>query len=256
MGNLPQEPTSIQTEPSASSPEQFQQPSQDKWWKIGFLATLLLFLATAGVLGFYVFRGKRPEGSPLPTQVPRPIPTLAPTLTPTLITPVSTPTPIPEVTPTLIPEPTADWRTYTSPDGLYSFKYPLDWLVNTGESPLAPFVYVMCDGDLKVNSCNRHGDTVDLFQVVRVIYNAVDEYLEKYKIYTDYRKTTFGGDEAVQLVVPGGPQAGGSTLVVFVVHKGKGYELQDRYPGLLDAQSLGQFGDPRPNILSTFKFSN
>lgn len=115
MENLPQEPISIQTEPSASPPEQFQQPSQDKWWKIGFLATLLLFLATAGAFGFHILKTRQKE-SPQPTRFPAPVPTLTPVPTPTPTLPVISPAP------TL--DPTANWKTYENTKLGFSFKYP------------------------------------------------------------------------------------------------------------------------------------
>jgi len=90
---------------------------QNNWWKIGFLVTTALFLATAGVFGFFVFK-TRGKTQPLqPTQVP----ILTPTFTPT-----PTPTPTPIVFPTLVPTPdsTANWKTYTNTKYGYSIKYP------------------------------------------------------------------------------------------------------------------------------------
>ena len=160
------------------------------------------------------------------------------------------------VIPSPTTDPTANWKTYTSPDGIYSFKYPVDWFIYPGQSPLGPSASVMCNSDQKQNSCDKPGNTIDLFAINLLIYNSVNDYLNKNELLRekDYRKISFNGNEAVEVAFPAGPQAGGSILELFVVYKGKGYNLQYRYPGLLDTKYLKDFPEPNPNILSTFQF--
>lgn len=90
---------------------------QKNWWKIGVLVTLALFLATVGVLGFYVLRMRKGEELPQPTPVSTPAPTLTP-----IPTPVVFPTPMVST-----PDPTADWEVYTNTENEYSIKYPPNW---------------------------------------------------------------------------------------------------------------------------------
>lgn len=88
--------------------------SQQHWWRIGFLVTLALFLATAGVFGFYVLRLRGREPLPRPAVVPTPISVLFPTQTPA---PIISPS----------PDETARRETYTNKKYGYSIKYPEGW---------------------------------------------------------------------------------------------------------------------------------
>lgn len=104
--------------------------------------------------------------------------------------------------------------------------------------------------------CNEYSSesNVDLFQVVPSVYKSTDECIAKFSPKTDYVKTSLNELNAVKAVIPGGPQAGGSSLEIFVVFKGQGYSISYRLKGLMDKNKLDQFPNPNPDILSTFKF--
>lgn len=155
------------------------------------------------------------------------------------------PTSAPLATPT--ENPTANWKTYTSPEKTYTFKYPSLWNISSNKGPIASFVVLQCD------ECSPESN-VDLFQVVPSVYKSTDEYLAKFSPKTDYVKTSLNDLDAVKAVIPGGPQAGGSSLETFVVFKGQGYSISYRFKGLMDKNKLDQLPNPNPDILSTFKF--
>lgn len=151
------------------------------------------------------------------------------------------PTPKPVLAPV---EETASWETYTN--DVLSFKYPSDsdWKVYPSENFS---VAVMCETCL-TNS------TVDLFQVAPVIFKSIDDYMIKDTLSMDKRRIKLSGLDAVEGVQSGGPQAGGSFITVFVVYRGQGYLLSERFRKLYDKNSLGQFSVPMPDLLPTFKF--
>lgn len=91
----------------------------NKWLKIGLLSITGLLL-----VGGLVFTGMQiGKSSNLKTQMPKPpIPTQN-------LTPIETPA----ITPTSIPNPTANWKTYTSSKYHYTIKYPENAQLITNE---------------------------------------------------------------------------------------------------------------------------
>jgi hypothetical protein len=106
MENLSESQIAIRGQQSVSPLRQIASACQNNWWKIGFLVTVALFLATAGVLGFYVFKAREGKMAPQPTQAPTSIPTLVPTPT---------------------PDPTANWETYRNQEYGFEVRYPLEF---------------------------------------------------------------------------------------------------------------------------------
>jgi len=211
-------------------------PAPKKNLSLILIVILLILLAVfAGiVLGKYL---SQPKTLPPPkTETP-------PTITVT--TTKSFPTSPPIATPTT--DPTADWKVYISPDGIYSFKYPNDWEIYESTQPLGKSVTLQC------GKCLTE-ETVDLFQILPVIYKSIDDYINKSTSKTDYLKIKLNDINAVKAVIPGGPQAGGSALEFFVVYNNQGYYLSYRFRNLFDKNKLDQFPNPNPDILSTFKF--
>jgi len=139
---------------------------------------------------------------------------------------------------------TIRWKTFVSSDNAYSFKYPEDWEIND-KTDASGFVTLQC------NKCPD--SSVDLFQIITYVYKSVDEYIKEYPD-RDYRRIKFKGLDAVEAVIPGGPQAGGSALEIFVINNGQGYSLQYRFGGLYDITKLNDLPKPKPDILSTFEF--
>lgn len=162
------------------------------------------------------------------------------------------PTSTPAVIATVTPDPTTDWKTYTSPEKTYSFKYPNDscWKIFPNTAPLGSSV------SLQAEKCVNEEYVVDLFQANPVIYTSLEEYETKFEPITDHKRITLSGQEVVKAIIPGGPQSGGSFLEVFAVYKGQGYVISQRFPGLMDKNKLTDLPDPNPDILSTFKFVN
>lgn len=146
-----------------------------------------------------------------------------------------------------------NWKTYNSPDGLYTFKYPesSNWYFYQGASNLGGYIAgVVCR-----NNCSN--DTVTQFEVAPVTYKSVDEFINTSSGRSDFTRFTFNGDEAVKAAYAGKTsQAGRSFISVFVVHKGRGYEIQISYGGLLNLSALNQFPKANPDLFPTFKFIN
>lgn len=95
-------------------PTEIQNQPEKRWLKIGLLALAGLLLAGGLVWAGYQL-GQRQ------TQPPRSLIPAPPTFTPTFM-PLSTPTLPPE--PTLSPDETAGWKTYSSINYGFQFKYP------------------------------------------------------------------------------------------------------------------------------------
>ncbi len=96
-------------------PEMPYQPTSNSSW----LRTLSIGLGVIGI-GFVIgiggyFLGTKNNKSSVVTYV-------TPTIT--------------QVSPTPTPDPTANWKTYTSEDTSFSFKYPSDWLYETKKTTL------------------------------------------------------------------------------------------------------------------------
>lgn len=142
-----------------------------------------------------------------------------------------------------------NWKEYTDTRVGYSLKYPNDssWkpFINNAESTAA----FMCEGD-----CSNY--TVDLFQITPVIFTSIDEYLEKDTLVTDKTKIQLSGQTAIKGVQSGSEQAGGSFVVVFFVHNGKGYLIIQRFRGMYNKTMLNQLPVGNPDIISTFMLTD
>lgn len=230
------------------------------WLKIIFFSVLALIFAGGLVFAGYWY-GKN---SNLKTQKSK-LQLKTQNLTPTLPPVVSSPTTIPPEA-TLPADEAAGWKSYTSPDRTYSFKYPSDWFFVEGKADAGPFVVVRCNEDYPgmMKSCGKPGDTVGSFSAGKSFFNSVDEYIEHAAELgrSDYVGTTFNGDKAVKAVGWGGVYAP-LEIEFFVVHKEKGYSLKYGYAGPIDWSyppkprpivTLEQVTDPVPNMLSTFRF--
>ncbi|MCL5784124.1 MAG: hypothetical protein M1142_02075 [Patescibacteria group bacterium] len=139
----------------------------------------------------------------------------------------------------------ANWKTYT--DQNVSFKYPSDWNVyhdrNNG-------VNVHC------SNCSSIYNS-DFFQIEPTVLNSIASYTNTFRsTQFDLTNITFNGDQAVKSSDGGGKQAGGSSIVMFVLHNGAGYQISYRHPDLLNEKKLSNFPSPNPDIISTFKFTN
>ena len=111
MDNLPNTPEQNLEQPVIPPP-----PKINPLYIIGGLFIMALIL-TGGI-----FIGKNLNTSQnIPAQEITPIPTVTPMVIPSVI-PSETPAPTPTVTP--IPDSTANWKTYTSKEYGFSFKYP------------------------------------------------------------------------------------------------------------------------------------
>ncbi|MCL5432429.1 MAG: hypothetical protein M1484_05090 [Patescibacteria group bacterium] len=132
---------------------------------------------------------------------------------------------------------------YVSSEGDYSFSYPKGWILGQH--------YVMCPWARKDNNCAS--GNIDLFQVTPVVTTSFEEFITNNTVYTEKTKIKFDGLDAIKAVTPYSKQAGGSTVTIFVIKNGKGYEISMRY-NLQAKGSLSEFPSPDPDILSTFKF--
>ena len=207
--------------------------------KNDFFKIFIILIGVLVVFGLFLnayLLWQRPVVPVTPTPT---APASAITTFPKSVSPTQPPTVI--LSPT--PDPTAGWKEYTSADRTYLFKYPSIWKINDGNT----FVNVFCE---KCQTSN----TVDLFQVTKIIYKSIEEYIQKNTVMTDYKKIKFNNREALMVVIPGGPQAGGSSLTVFTINNGQGYELAYRFTNLMDKTKISDFPEADPDILSTFRF--
>lgn len=152
------------------------------------------------------------------------------------------------IQPSPTPDPTANWKTYSN--NIYSFKYPAtsDWKVAENNSPLGTWVNFMC------STCENQN--VDYLQIVPITTTSLDAYINNPVGTSDFTKTTIDGIEAVKAAYAGSAQAGGSSIKVFFVYKGLGYEIDMRFRDLLNVNKLNIFPPATPDILSTFKLTN
>jgi hypothetical protein len=158
---------------------------------------------------------------------------------------------------------TSNWKTYTSDTYKFSFQYPEEWVLKEATNPS----FWVCA------SCESYGGPTEpgvicnpaynLGAVCVSISNAKDfSEIVSNKMYTENEKISFLGDEAIRVVQPGGPSAGGSYLTSFIKHDiriGKTsltriYEIGLVYKDLFNIEKLSEFPGPKPDILSTFKF--
>jgi len=197
-------------------------------WKNVIIGLLVgTTLIGAGLVGYYYFQLKG-LAPPLPISFPR------------------------IATPSAQKDEAAGWKTYTSTDRKYTFKYPSNWVVNN----LSGGVTVLCGGSVK--TCES-SDNVDLFQVLQVSYKSIDEYTSKTKdSFTEQEKTAILGLDAVRstTILEGMAlgQAGGSSITWFVISNGQVYTLEYRYPKVETKNRNQIFDKANPDILSTFKF--
>lgn len=146
---------------------------------------------------------------------------------------------------------TANWKTYTSPNNLYSFRYPVkNWEINQSISPLGNEISIYC-----INNCFVY--SVDRFTVSLVTSKSVDEYINSIHAGTDdfgFIKFTLNGDNAIKVGFGGSSQSP-AFINVFVMHNGQGYLIQSSYAKLSNLNNLDQFPNPKPDFLPTFKFT-
>ena len=111
MDNLPIPPEQNLEQPVVPPP-----PKINPMFIIGGLILIAIILTGGIFIGRYLNTSQN-----IPAQEITPIPTVTPMVIPSVI-PSETPAPTPTVTP--IPDSTANWKTYTSKEYGFSFKYP------------------------------------------------------------------------------------------------------------------------------------
>ncbi len=209
----------------------------------GFAPIIILVgvLVIAVVVGGVYFLGK--QATPKTSQSLQP--TTQPTIQPTTVPPILTPNV--NSAPTGAEE-AADWKTYTNTKYGFSFQYPSDsdWVfIEHG----GPDVWVSA----KCNQCLNQ--TVDYFEVMPIKIKSLDDYINNPVGTSDFTKISLDGVPAVKAAYAGSEQAGGSSIKVFFVYIGQGYEISIWYP-ILGINSINKFPKANPDILSTFKFIN
>lgn len=155
------------------------------------------------------------------------------------------------------------WETYTSDVYQFSFQYPKEWVLKEATNPS----FWVCA------SCESYGGPTEpgvicdpKFNIgaICVSMSNVKDFNEitSNKIYAENESASFLGNEAVHVVYPGNPSAGGSYLKTFIKRNMKIYEtdltriyeINLIYRDLFNIEKLSEFPEPKPDILSTFKF--
>lgn len=156
--------------------------------------------------------------------------------TPKVVTPVQTPTPIPVSEVTLqastsaTPDPTADWKTYTSSN--FTFKYPSTWLFDSGNeiSTSSPKIrLLMLNDDSMYNECMKLDNSQNVENLIVKSYSRVPVN----------EACASGTDEMEKWIVSSGS-------------KGYGPGIQYFYNAAQKKEAETFFDE----ILSTFKFNS
>jgi len=240
------------TQPIQSTPN----PPSGKTKYILIALLILLILVVVG--GAYYLGASRQESAPSKNN----------SATTTTITPTATPIPTAPPTPTLTNDPTANWKTYSSPDNAYSFKYPddINWklTVTTGANFVSP------DVQCSIIACPLPYNVFDFSGGISNV-KSIDEYIQAFNTTNpavsshatpyiqDYQKIKISGLDAVETLVQTGKLAGSGPIVtVFVVSKGQGYSFGYTYTDvkLNTATKFSQLPTPNPDFISTLKFTN
>lgn len=150
---------------------------------MGFLVTLVLFLATSGAVGFYVLKTRERKEFRQPTPAFTPVP---------ILTPIPTPTPrLPAISPIPTFEPVAGWETYTNAKYQFSFRFPEAWVVDDRST-----------GALFRDRSGQGVLTINIFPNIR--YGPKGEYLSEEEVMkqlastrTPQTKIDIGGEEGL-----------------------------------------------------------
>lgn len=165
-------------------------------------------------------------------------------------------------------DPTANWKTYNSPDNAFALKYPNDSNWNLTEVNLThstsfdiqcphincpqPYnVYDFGGGISNINSIDKY--TAAFNTINPAGSSNANSYIQ------DYQKIKINGLDAVETLVDSGKLASsGPIITVFVVNKGQGYSFGYTYTdeNLNTTTKLGQLPPPNPDFISTLKFIN
>ncbi len=170
-----------------------------------------------------------------------------------VVTSVSTPT---AATFSPSPQPTSlntipQWNTYTSPEKDYTFSYPASsgWAIDRrANTPWGSVIDVIC------NPCGIPATVID-FEVEHLKHETSDEFMKETSWIPrdNFKKTTINGYDAVEALQLATQNV--NWILYFISHNGRGYEFGY---GLKDQQNitrLNQVLPPKPDILSTFRFT-
>ena len=159
-------------------------------------------------------------------------------------------TPVASAAPVATVDPTANWKTYTSSDQKYSFKYPddNDWKVTEYSHPLGFWTQVMCQ--------NCTNQTLYYFQITPFIYRSLAEFSSSSLAETllDKSNIKFDNLDAIQSLQIG--KQSPTCRNVFTVFQNQGYQLSECFKDDLPSiKTVNELPRVNPDIFSTFKFT-
>lgn len=212
------------------------------------MSLTLIALGVAGFFAYKCFYLKKQSSEALPT------PTSKITASPS---PLSFPQP--EV------ESKTNWKTFTYPTKLYSFKYPPNWDLSPDDPDWVPNPNYRSEVSVKDPEWKEQGSYVNRFYIIERGPDSNDEFLHFIEAnksnpyfsayFSEYRTVQFNDKTAILVIFPGDQQPTPELytfIELFVIHDNKGYSLSYFTPP--EVTNLDQVSNLRPDIFSTFRF--